>query len=294
MPPGFCRQLQVVVWFAGAAPHVCVGHGEGSPHEQEYVVQTGTVHGRVCWLHEAQPASNGDAGTDDLTPSITESAEHVPDMVCTPVAGTPGGAHVSEHGDQAPATHEYVTQAGDAGHGNDWVEQVNWPRVPPWLQKQQSTATAVASFPPVTLAHEHDVVRDPARAWETPQVAVRSGQGVSVHFCLYSTQGHVGMHAFNSHRVVLDAQFGHDDVGTMPRWLLVHCAVRVTTPAPHVTEQALSTYEHESCSGGTGAGVASKQGMVQEVVMVPHCVPPQSVRSATWFCLTPSTTVKHA
>jgi hypothetical protein len=42
------------------------------------------------------------------------------------------------------------------------------------------------------------------------------------------------------------------------------------------------------------SGAAALQGNVQEVVMVPHCVPPQSVRSATWFCLTPSTTVKHA
>jgi len=42
------------------------------------------------------------------------------------------------------------------------------------------------------------------------------------------------------------------------------------------------------------SGAAALQGNVQEVVIVPHCVPPQSVRSATWFCLTPSTTEKHA
>lgn len=40
------------------------------------------------------------------------------------------------------------------------------------MQKQQSTGVAAAVLPPVTFKHEHVVVRDPARAEETPQVAV--------------------------------------------------------------------------------------------------------------------------
>jgi len=63
------------------------------------------------------------------------------------------------------------------------------------LQKQQSTGVAVAVLPPVTFKHEQVVVRDPARAWETPHVAVCAGQGVSVHFWVYWTHGHIGTQA---------------------------------------------------------------------------------------------------
>jgi len=71
---------------------------------------------------------------------------------------------------------------------------VNWPVGPTLfvLQKQQSTGVAKAVLPPVTFRHEHVVVRDPARAAETPHVAVWAGQGVSVHLWVYVTHGHVG------------------------------------------------------------------------------------------------------
>lgn len=59
------------------------------------------------------------------------------------------------------------------------------------MQKQQSTGVAAAVLPPVTFKHEHVVVRDPARAEETPHVAVWEAHGVSVHLWVYSTQGHV-------------------------------------------------------------------------------------------------------
>jgi hypothetical protein len=60
------------------------------------------------------------------------------------------------------------------------------------LQKQQSTGVAEAGLPPVILLHVHVVVRVPARACETPHVAVCWEQGVVWQFSLYSTQGHIG------------------------------------------------------------------------------------------------------
>jgi len=62
----------------------------------------------------------------------------------------------------------------------------------PGLQKQQSTGVAAAVLNPLTFMHEHVVVRDPARAAETPHVSVWDGHGVSVHLWVYWTQGHVG------------------------------------------------------------------------------------------------------
>jgi len=60
------------------------------------------------------------------------------------------------------------------------------------LQKQQSTGVAKAVLPPVILLHVHVVVRDPARACETPHVAVCWEHGVVWQLSLYSTQGHIG------------------------------------------------------------------------------------------------------
>jgi len=60
------------------------------------------------------------------------------------------------------------------------------------LQKQQSTGVAKAVLPPVILLQVHVVVRDPARACETPHVAVCWEHGVVWQFSLYSTHGHIG------------------------------------------------------------------------------------------------------
>ena len=57
------------------------------------------------------------------------------------------------------------------------------------MQKQQSTGLAK---PPSILLHVHVVVRDPARACETPHVAVCWEHGVVWQLSLYSTQGHIG------------------------------------------------------------------------------------------------------
>jgi len=60
------------------------------------------------------------------------------------------------------------------------------------LQKQQSTGLAKAVLPPSILLQVHVVVRDPARACETPHVAVCWEHGVVWQLSRYSTHGHIG------------------------------------------------------------------------------------------------------
>jgi len=91
-----------------------------------------------------------------------------------------------------PGLQEKLTHGPDDGHISEVVRQVNWPAARPWLQKQQSTGVAKAVLPPVILLHVHVVVRDPARACETPHVAVCWEQGVVWQLSLYSTHGHIG------------------------------------------------------------------------------------------------------
>jgi len=180
------------------------------------------------------------------------------------VTELPCWKHVIEHCEKTPGMQENETHGGEDGHGVDVVWQLVWPEGAPELQKQQSTGVAVAVLPPVTFKHEHVVVRDPARAWETPHVAICAGHGESVHLWVYWTHGHIGTQAGRfvqgaCSSLQLAGQPGVP-AGSWPLVELKHCLMVVCTPVPHVTLQRPGWDAHENVS----------QGIVQGVLVVPH------------------------